>query len=126
MKKCQICGKKSKIQKSGVHQYGGAWARRATKKRRVWMVNLHTAKVTYNPKIGLRSSSLDKLGTAGLKGVRRTMRLCTKCLRRVKAASPARHPELVYPVRVSGSKEFLKKEVSETLKLKEPTPIVTA
>ncbi len=39
---------------------------RATKKRAVWQVNLHAAKVTYN-------------------GVVRTMRLCTKCLRNVKA-----------------------------------------
>ncbi len=39
---------------------------RATKKRKVWQVNLHSVKVTY-------------------KGVRKTMRLCTKCLRRVKA-----------------------------------------
>lgn len=54
------------IQKSGAHQYGGGWAMRATKKRAVWMPNLHTVKVTYN-------------------GVRRTMRLCTKDLRRVKA-----------------------------------------
>lgn len=54
------------IQKSGAHQYGGGWAMRATKKRRVWLPNLHSAKVTYN-------------------GVRRTMRLCTKCLRRVKS-----------------------------------------
>jgi ribosomal protein L28 len=59
------------IQKSGAHQYGGGWAMRATKKRRVWMPNLHSAKVTY-------------------KGVRRTMRLCTKCLRRVKAQMKAK------------------------------------
>ena len=39
---------------------------RATKKRAVWQVNLHSAKVTY-------------------RGVRKTMRLCTKCLRRVKS-----------------------------------------
>lgn len=65
MRVCQICGKGSMIQKSGAHQYGGGWAMRATKKRAVWQVNLHLAKVTY-------------------KGVRRTMRLCTKCLRRVK------------------------------------------
>ena len=51
---------------SGAHQYGGGWAMRATKKRAVWQVNLHAAKVTYQ-------------------GVRRTMRLCTKCLRRVKS-----------------------------------------
>jgi len=38
---------------------------RATKKRKVWQVNLHSAKVTYG-------------------GVRQTMRLCTKCLRQVK------------------------------------------
>jgi len=39
---------------------------RAAKKRAVWQVNLHTVKVTYQ-------------------GVRKTMRLCTKCLRRVKS-----------------------------------------
>ena len=66
MRVCQICKKGSMIQKSGAHQYGGAWAMRATKKRRVWQPNLHSVKVTYL-------------------GVRRTMRLCTKCLRKVKA-----------------------------------------
>ncbi len=65
MRACEVCGKKSVIQKSGAHQYGGGWAMRATKKRKVWQVNLHSVKVTY-------------------KGVRKTMRLCTKCLRRVK------------------------------------------
>lgn len=67
MRSCEICGKSALIQKSGAHQYGGGWAMRATKKRAVWGVNLHSAKVTYN-------------------GVRKTMRLCTKCLRRVKDA----------------------------------------
>jgi len=66
MRVCEICKKGSMIQKSGAHQYGGGWAMRATKKRAVWQVNLHSVKVTY-------------------KGVRRTMRLCTKCLRKVKA-----------------------------------------
>lgn len=66
MRVCEVCGKKTVIQKSGAHQYGGGWAMRATKKRKVWQVNLHSVKVTY-------------------KGVRKTMRLCTKCLRRVKA-----------------------------------------
>ena len=65
MRACQVCGKKSMIQKSGAHQYGGGWAMRATKKRAVWMVNLHDVKVTYG-------------------GVRKTMRLCAKCLRKVK------------------------------------------
>lgn len=65
MRVCDICGKKTLIQKSGAHQYGGGWAMRATKKRKEWQVNLHAVKVTY-------------------KGVRQTMRLCTKCLRRVK------------------------------------------
>ena len=53
------------IQKSGAHQYGGGWAMRATKKRVVLKVNLHSVKVVYQ-------------------GRRQTMRLCTKCLRRVK------------------------------------------
>lgn len=65
MQICAICKKGSIIQKSGAHQYGGGWAMRATKKRAVWMPNLHASKVTYE-------------------GSRRTMRLCTKCLRRVK------------------------------------------
>lgn len=69
MRVCEICKKGSMIGKSGAHQYGGAWAMRATKKRVVWLVNLHRVKVTYPP--------------AG--GVRKTMRLCTKCLRKVKA-----------------------------------------
>lgn len=66
MRVCDICKRGSIIQKSGAHQYGGGWAMRATKKRKVWQINLHSAKVTY-------------------RGVRRTMRLCTKCLRQVKA-----------------------------------------
>ncbi|OGD88193.1 hypothetical protein A3I53_00990 [Candidatus Curtissbacteria bacterium RIFCSPLOWO2_02_FULL_40_13b] len=65
MRVCEICKKGSLIQKSGAHQYGGGWAMRATKKRKVWQVNLHSVKVTYL-------------------GMRQTMRLCTKCLRRVK------------------------------------------
>ena len=66
MRVCEICKKGSLIQKSGAHQYGGGWAMRAAKKRAVWQVNLHSVKVTYQ-------------------GVRRTMRLCTKCLRRAKS-----------------------------------------
>jgi len=66
MRVCDVCNKGTVIQKSGAHQYGGGWAMRATKKRKTWRVNLHSVKVTYM-------------------GVRRTMRLCTKCLRRGKA-----------------------------------------
>ena len=71
MRVCEICKKGSQIQKSGAHQYGGGWAMRATKKRAVWQVNLHSVKVTY-------------------RGVRKTMRLCTKCLRRVKSHMQAK------------------------------------
>ncbi len=66
MRNCDLCKKGTVIQKSGAHQYGGGWAMRATKKRKVWHVNLHNAKVTFE-------------------GVRRTMRLCTKCLKLVKS-----------------------------------------
>ncbi len=79
MRVCEICGKKSIIQKSGAHQYGGGWAMRATKKRAVWMPNLHSVKVIY-------------------KGVRRTMRLCIKCLRRVKQemrSQPKKEPRIL-------------------------------
>ena len=97
MRVCDVCGKKSMIGKSGAHQYGGGWAMRATKKRRVWMVNLHAAKVTYQ-------------------GVRKTMRLCVKCLRRVKAASPLRHSE----------NSTRHSELVSESKPKESAPIATA
>jgi len=74
MRVCEICKKGSLIQKSGAHQYGGGWAMRATKKRAVWQVNLHSVKVTYQ-------------------GVRKTMRLCTKCLRRVKGQMESKVPQ---------------------------------
>ena len=92
MRACEICGKKSMIQKSGAHQYGGGWAMRATKKRRVWQVNLHSVKVTYQ-------------------GIRRTMRLCSKCLRRVKAQM---------------EKMAVKKEVLKTPKVEEQLLVATA
>jgi len=47
---------------------------RATKKRKTWQVNLHSAKVTY-------------------RGVRQTLRLCTKCLRKVRAGEKTSKPE---------------------------------
>lgn len=114
MRVCEICGKRSIIQKSGVHQYGGGWAKRATKKRAVWMVNLHYGKVTY-------------------RGVRRTMRLCTKCLRRVKALSP-RHSDpfdkTQGKLREESNKQSLllrnKKEALIAPKVKESTPVATA
>ena len=99
MRVCEICGKKSLIQKSGAHQYGGGWAMRATKKRFESRVNLHSAKVTYL-------------------GVRKTMRLCTKCLRRVKAASPegvlARRGEMKKLVEKKKEIRFKKKPESVT------------
>ena len=73
MRVCEVCKKGSMIQKSGAHQYGGGWAMRATKKRVVFKVNLHSVKVVYLP-----------AGRQG-QGRRQTMRLCTKCLRRVKS-----------------------------------------
>ena len=51
---------------------------RATKKRKVWLINLHSSKVTY-------------------KGVRRTMRLCTKCLRKVKTEMESTKKEKYVP-----------------------------
>lgn len=92
MRACEVCGKKAIIQKSGAHQYGGGWAMRAPKKRAVWLPNLHAVKVTY-------------------KGVRRTMRLCAKCLRRVKGEM---------------KKLDVKKEPVLKPKVEEKSPIATA
>ena len=88
MRVCEICKKGSMIQKSGAHQYGGGWAMRAAKKRAVWQVNLHSVKVTY-------------------RGVRKTMRLCTKCLRRVKSQMPPK----------SDKKKEIQEQVSRPLSL---------
>jgi large subunit ribosomal protein L28 len=65
MRVCQSCGKGTVIGKSGVHRYGGGWARRAQKTTRVWKPNLHRAKITID-------------------GKTKTVWLCTKCLRRAK------------------------------------------
>ncbi len=75
MRACDRCNKKSQIQKSGAHNYGGGWAYRATKTRFVSEPNLHSQKVVYN-------------------GVKKTMRLCTKCLRKVKATMVSRVPKV--------------------------------
>ena len=70
---------------------------RATKKRVVLKVNLHSVKVTYD-------------------GVRQTMRLCTKCLRKVKSQSQSVK---------SKSKEQEKEEKLITPTVKESTPVAT-
>ena len=65
MRVCDICQKGSIVQKSGAHRYGGGWAMRAPKTRRVWQPNLHQKRIKVN-------------------GNFKTMLLCTKCLRRAK------------------------------------------
>lgn len=65
MRICQNCGKGTVKGKSGVHRYGGGWARRAQKTSRIWKPNLHQAKLTID-------------------GKTKTFLLCTKCLRRAK------------------------------------------
>jgi ribosomal protein L28 len=65
MNTCANCGKSTVIGKSGVHRYGGGWARRAQKTSRIWKANLHHAKLTIN-------------------GKTKTVWLCTKCLRKAK------------------------------------------
>jgi len=65
MRVCANCGKGTVIGKSGVHRYGGGWARRAQKTKRLWKPNLHHAKLTID-------------------GKTKTVWLCTKCLRRAK------------------------------------------
>jgi len=104
MRVCEICKKGSMIQKSGAHQYGGGWAMRATKKRVVFKVNLHSVKVVYLP-----------AGRQG-QGRRQTMRLCTKCLRRVKSQSQSEE---------SKSKEQEKEEKLITPIIKESSRVVS-
>jgi len=90
MKQCDLCGKKSQVQKSGAHNYGGGWAYRAHKTRWVGEPNLHSQRVTYL-------------------GVRKTMRLCTKCLRKVKAEMASKVSKVA--------------KVPEVLKAETPIPV---
>lgn len=75
MKACQNCGKGVVIGKSGVHQYGGKWARRGPKTRRIWRANLHSARI----KVGSNF---------------KTVILCTKCLRAAKKQMKPKLPEV--------------------------------
>lgn len=60
-RRCDICGKKRVIGKSGAHKYGGKWAMRAQEKTRIWRPNL-------------QNFTLDG----------RKMKLCAKCIKRIK------------------------------------------
>ena len=59
--RCDLCDKKRRIGKSGAHKYGGKWAMRAQKKTKIWKPNVQ--QFTVNGK---------------------KMKLCTKCIKRVK------------------------------------------
>ncbi len=59
--RCDNCGKGRTIGKSGAHKYGGKWAMRAVKKTKIWKPNLQS--FTVNGK---------------------KMKLCTKCIKRIK------------------------------------------
>ena len=71
MKACQNCGKGVDLGKSGVHQYGGGWARRGPKTKRVWKANLHKVRIKVGPNF-------------------KTMILCTKCLRKFRKKTQER------------------------------------
>lgn len=85
--KCDICGKGRTIGKSGAHKYGGKWAMRASKKRRVWKPNLQS--FTVNGK---------------------KMKLCTRCIKRIKfdlkkQAEAKKSQEVKIPEKVEAKKE---------------------
>lgn len=63
---CENCKKSALVGIDSSHQYGGGWSMRAQRSRKVWKPNLHTLKIK-------------KAGRTV------TMRLCTKCTRKLKA-----------------------------------------
>lgn len=66
--KCALCGKGIMIGRSHTHHpgvAGGRWKKRAPKTRKIFKPNLHSARVVID-------------------GVRKKVRLCTKCLRIAK------------------------------------------
>ncbi|MBI3070225.1 MAG: 50S ribosomal protein L28 [Candidatus Levybacteria bacterium] len=66
--KCVLCGKGRMVGRQHTHHpgvAGGRWKKRAPKTQKIFKPNLHWARVT-------------------ISGVTKRVRLCTKCLRKVK------------------------------------------
>lgn len=66
--KCEICKKGRMVGRQHTHHpgvAGGRWKKRAPQTQKIFLPNLHVARVVIN-------------------GVSKRMKLCTKCLRRVK------------------------------------------
>lgn len=72
---CMRCEKSSIIGIDSTHRYGGGWSMRGQRTRKVWKPNLHVVRIRKD-------------------GVVKSMRLCTKCIRIVKA-QPAPKPVTV-------------------------------
>lgn len=66
MKTCELCGRGTAVGVDGTHNYGGGWARRATRTRKVWKVNLRTAKILTDD------------------GAGRRIKICMKCYKGLK------------------------------------------
>lgn len=82
--KCELCKKGIMIGKQHTHHRGvagGRWLKRAPKTQKIFKPNLHAAHILVN-------------------GMRQKVRLCTKCLRRTKAASDTVKEEQKIPVKV--------------------------
>ena len=84
--RCDNCGKGRTIGKSGAHKYGGKWAMRAVKKTKIWKPNLQS--FTVNGK---------------------KMKLCTKCIKRVKFEQRKRAEKLAQIKKIPEIKPIEKK-----------------
>lgn len=75
---CDYCGKGTQVGRNIRHKRGvagGRWKRKAQKTQRVWLPNLHWARVVEDGKVVVRR------------------RLCTKCLRRAVRSSTVKKEE---------------------------------
>jgi ribosomal protein L28 len=82
MKICEICAKSTTVGVNSTHNYGGGWARRGQRTRKVWKPNLRTAKI-------LEAT-----------GAKRTMKICMKCYKALRSGKFT-HLELAHNPRQS-------------------------
>lgn len=66
---CEKCHKSTAIGIDSSHNYGGGWSMRGPRSRKVWKPNLQTLRINQGGKMV-------------------KMRLCTKCIRKIKAVNP--------------------------------------
>ena len=67
MRACELCERGTAVGVDSTHNYGGGWARRGQRTRKVWKINLRPAKIITTD------------------GSRRRISVCMKCYKSLKS-----------------------------------------